>query len=66
MERSMIALGLKEWVRKDEMRRRGVDDLTVRITKLKIRWAGHIARLNDGRWTERDKSRLMKNECDPS
>lgn len=30
-----------------------VTDTMERITKLKCNWTGHIARLNDNRWTKR-------------
>lgn len=54
MERSMIGLTLRDRVRNEEIRRRtGVDDIIQRITKQKWRWAGHIARMADGRWTKR-------------
>ncbi|CAH1234661.1 unnamed protein product, partial [Diabrotica balteata] len=47
-------LTLKDRVRNEEKRRRtGVDDIILRINKQKWRWAGHVARMEDGRLTKR-------------
>ena len=54
MERSMLGVSLRDRIRNDEIRRRTkVEDIIECITKSKWRWAGHIARLQDGRWTKR-------------
>ena len=54
MERSMLDLTLRDRIRNEEIRRRtGVEDVIVRIAKLKWNWAGHMARMRDGRWTKR-------------
>ena len=37
-----------EWVRQQT----GVQDIIVRIKQLKWQWAGHVARMNDDRWTK--------------
>ncbi|CAH2241182.1 jg3248 [Pararge aegeria aegeria] len=38
-------------IRNEEIRRRTkVTDLAQRVAKLKLLWAGHIARRTDGRW----------------
>ena len=54
MERSMLGWILKDRVRNDEIRRRtGVDDFIESIANQKWRWAGHIVRMEDGRWTKK-------------
>ena len=54
MEGSMIGLTLNDRIRNDEIRRQtGVDDIFERIAKQTWRWAGHIARMEDGRWTKK-------------
>ena len=52
MERAMLGITRRdhrtnEWVRQQT----GVQDIIVRIKQLKWQWAGHVARLNDNRWT---------------
>ena len=52
MERAMLGITRRdhrtnEWVRQQT----GVQDIIVRIKQLKWQWAGHVARLNDDRWT---------------
>ena len=52
MERAMIGITRRdhrtnEWVRQQT----GVQDIIVRIKQLKWQWAGHVARINDDRWT---------------
>ncbi|XP_045459984.1 uncharacterized protein LOC123689085 [Harmonia axyridis] len=54
MERSMLGISLRDRIRNEEIRRRtGVDDVLERVTRAKWRWAGHVARSNDGRWTRK-------------
>lgn len=54
MERSMIGVSLRDRVRNEDLRARtGVTDVIYQIAKLKWNWAGHIARMKDGRWTKR-------------
>lgn len=54
MERSMLGLSLRDHITNTELRRRtGVTDAVEQIAKLKWNWAGHIARLQDNRWTKR-------------
>ncbi|CAH2225220.1 jg5212 [Pararge aegeria aegeria] len=51
MERAMLGVYLRDQIRNEEIRRRtGVTDIAQRVTKLKWKWAGHIARRTDGRW----------------
>lgn len=54
MERGMIGLTLRDRIRNEEVRRiTGVQDIIERIARLKWNWAGHVARLRDGRWTKK-------------
>lgn len=54
MERSMLGLSLRDKVPNIEVRdRTKVMDAIEKITTLKWNWAGHIARLNDDRWTKK-------------
>ena len=49
----MLDLTLKDRVRNDKIRRRiGVEDIEG-IAKQKWRWVGHIAGIEDGRWTKK-------------
>lgn len=53
MERAMLGISLVDRIPNVEIRRRtNVEDVGRRITKLKWRWAGHLARQCDGRWTK--------------
>lgn len=54
MERSMLGVSLRDHIRNEEIRQRtGVTDVIARIARLKWNWAGHLARLTDGRWSKR-------------
>lgn len=54
MERLMLGLTLRDHITNDELRRRTrVIDAVERIAILKWNWAGHIARVQDNRWTKR-------------
>lgn len=54
MERSMLGVSLRDHIRNEELRRRtGVTDVVLHVAKLKWKWAGHVARMQDGRWTKR-------------
>ena len=53
MEREMLGISLRdkmtnEWIRQQTR----VTDVMERIALLKWNWAGHIARMNDDRWTK--------------
>jgi hypothetical protein len=51
MERAMLGVSLRDRIRNDEIRKRTkVTDIARRIADLKWQWAGHIARMTDGRW----------------
>lgn len=52
MERTMLGISLRDRVRNKDIRQRTkVDDVVVRATRLKWRWAGHVARDNN-KWTK--------------
>jgi len=53
MERIMLGLSLRDRVPNTNVRRSGVTDAITRISTLKWNWAGHLARINDGRWTRK-------------
>ena len=57
MERIMLGITLRDqrhntWIRQQT----GVTDITDHIRQPKHRWAGHVARLQDNRWTIRATS----------
>ena len=50
----MLGFKLMDRIRCTEIRRRTkVTDVIQHVTKQKAKWAGHVARLNDNRWTKR-------------
>ena len=52
MERAMLGLSLRDHIRNEEVRERtGVKDVIAEYKESKFRWAGHVARFTDGRWT---------------
>jgi len=54
MERSMLHISLRDKIRCTEIRKRtGVKDIIEKIKEAKWRWAGHVARMDDNRWTRR-------------
>ncbi|XP_045460954.1 uncharacterized protein LOC123671253 [Harmonia axyridis] len=54
MERSMLGVSLRDHVKNEDLRvRTGVTDVIYQIARLKWNWAGHVARMVDGRWTKR-------------
>lgn len=54
MERNMLGVSLRDKIRNTELRRRTkVRDIVEEVAKMKWRWAGHIARYDDNRWTRR-------------
>ncbi|CAG9834409.1 unnamed protein product [Diabrotica balteata] len=54
MERSTLGITLRDRITNEDIRRRtGVTDIIKKIARLKWRWAGHIARMTDGRWKKR-------------
>jgi hypothetical protein len=54
MERAMLRISLRDKKRNEWIRRKtGMTDVVHRIKSLKWQWAGHIARMEDERWTKR-------------
>ncbi len=54
MERAMLHISIRDKVRCEDIRKRtGVKDIIYKIKQAKWRWAGHIARRTDNRWTRR-------------
>jgi hypothetical protein len=54
MERAMLGISLRDRKRNEWIRRKtGVTDVIRKIKSLKWEWAGHIARMEDERWTKR-------------
>ena len=52
MERKMLNVKLKDRIRNTITRQRtGVTDIVQYVTNTKWKWAGHIARIKDNRWT---------------
>ena len=52
MERRMFGISLRDHICNDALRRlSGVNDIVVATQENKLRWAGHIARVQDGRWS---------------
>ena len=54
MERRMMGITLKDRVRNEEIRRRtGLKDVVIEAKHLKWKWAGHVIRRPDNRWSHR-------------
>lgn len=54
MERRMINVSKKDHIRSEVIRERsGIKDVIQNIYTIKRRWAGHVARFKDDRWTAR-------------
>ena len=54
MERRMLNVKLKDRIRNTTIRQRTrVTDIVQHVTNTKWKWAGHIARMKDNRWTIR-------------
>jgi hypothetical protein len=54
MERQMLHISLRDKVRCSVIRQKtGVKDVIIKIKEAKWRWAGHLARRSDNRWTKR-------------
>ena len=54
MERRMLNVKLKDRIRNTTIRQRTrVTDIVQYVTNTKWKWAGHIARMKDNRWTIR-------------
>ena len=56
MERRMLNVKLKDRIRNTTIRQRTrVTDIVEYVTNTKWKWAGHIARVKDSRWTIRSR-----------
>lgn len=54
MERAMLGISLRDRIRNEEIRKRTrVTDVMRRAAELKWRWAGHVARQDPSRWTNK-------------
>ena len=54
MERSILGLSKIQKIRHNLIRgKTGMDDILSTVAKLKWKWAGHLARMSDRRWTRR-------------
>ncbi|KAJ2946424.1 hypothetical protein O0L34_g12464 [Tuta absoluta] len=54
MERSLLRLKLKDKKRNETIRQKTkVKDAIVHVRRLKWKWAGHLTRYKDGRWTKK-------------
>ena len=54
MERKMLKIKVKDRIACSEIRKKtGVQDIVQFVLKQKWKWAGHVARLTDNRWTQR-------------
>ena len=54
MERKMLGIKLQDRIRCTEIRERTkIKDIISFVAKMKAKWAGHIARRKDNRWTGR-------------
>lgn len=54
MERAMLGVSLRDRIRNTEIRRRTkLTDIAQRVASLKWKWAGHISRREDERWSQK-------------
>ena len=54
MERQMLHISLRDKIRNIEIRSKTkVKDILEKIKEAKWRWAGHVARMQDNKWTKR-------------
>ena len=61
MERKMLKVKLKDRIRKTIIRHRTrVINIVQYVTNTKWKWAGHIARMKDNRWTIRNTEWQIK------
>ena len=61
MERKVLNVKLKDKIRNTIIRQRTrVTDIVQYVTKAKLKWAGHIARMKDNRWTVRSTEWQIK------
>ena len=54
MERRMLKISIRDKIKNETIREMsGVQDIVLEARRSKMRWAGHVARLKDNRWTSR-------------
>ena len=54
MERQMLRISLRDKVKNTDIRQKTkVKDILEKVKEAKWRWAGHVARMQDNRWTKR-------------
>ena len=55
MERRMLNITIRDKVRNSEIRKQTqVKDIILKIKEAKWRWAGHLMRKDDNRWTKKN------------
>ena len=66
MERRMLKVFLCDHIKNDTLRQMsGVKDVVVATRENKLRWAGHVARLRDDRWSSIIKNWLPRERKRP-
>jgi hypothetical protein len=54
MERRMLKISIRDKIKNETIRETsGVQDIVLETRRSKMRWAGHVARMKDNRWTSR-------------
>jgi hypothetical protein len=54
MERRMLKISIRDKIKNETIREMlGVQDIILGTRRTKMRWAGHVARMKDNRWTFR-------------
>jgi hypothetical protein len=54
MERTMLGISLGDRIGNTDIRRkRKVKDIVEKVAELKWRWAGNVARMEEGRWSKK-------------
>ena len=54
MERRMLKISIRDQIKNETIREMsGVQDIVLETRRSKMRWAGHVARVKDNRWTSR-------------
>ena len=54
MERRMLKISVRDKIKNETIREMsGVQDIVLETRRSKMRWAGHVARMKDNRWTSR-------------
>ena len=62
MERRMLNITIRDKVRNSDIRKQTqIKDIMVKIKEAKWRWAGHVMRRDDNRWTRRVTEWQLRN-----